>query len=142
LPTYRTPGSDLMRAVGAGLLIAFVTAVLWRFFPQWQFYLCLLLGFGVVESMARIVRDKRGRDLQIAAILIVTAGLVLSRVLLAQRFGVTWADVNAMDEGLINQEIINSYGRFASVGEIVQLRLVPDLLYAAIAYLIAWIRFR
>jgi hypothetical protein len=131
-----------MRAAGAGLLIALVTAVLWRFFPQWQFYLCLLLGFGVVESMARIVRDKRGRDLQIAAMMIVTAGLVLSRVLLAQRFGVTWADVNAMDEGLINQEIISSYGRFASVGEIVQLRLVPDLLYAAIAYLIAWIRFR
>lgn len=124
------------------MLVALVTAVLWRFFPQWQFYLCLLLGFGVVESMARIVRDKRGLDLQITAMLIVTAGLFLSRVFLAQRFGVTVADVNAMEEGLINQEIVDTYGRFASVSDVLQLRLVPDLLYAAIAYGIAWIRFR
>ncbi len=142
LPTYRTPASNLARAAGAGLLVAIVTAVLWRFFPQWQFYLCLLLGFGVVESMARIVRDKRGLDLQIAAILIVTAGLVLSRVLLAQRFGVTFAEVNAMDERLSNPSIFNTYGPFASVGDVLQLRLIPDLLYAALAYGIAWVRFR
>ncbi len=142
LPTYRTPTSNLARAAGAGLLVALVTAVLWRFFPEWQFYLCLLLGFGVVESMARIVRDKRGRDLQIVAMLIVTTGLVLSRVLLAQRFGVTFADVNAMEEGLVNQEIIAAYGGFAPVDEILQIRLIPDLLYAALAYVIAWIRFR
>lgn len=142
LPTYRTPSQDLLRAVGAGLLIAVTTAALWRFFPQWQFYLCLLLGFGVVESMARIVRDKRGLDLQIAAMAIVTTGLILSRVLLAQRFGVTVADVNTMEEGLVNQEIIDTYGRFASVGDVLQLRLIPDLLYAMLAYVIAWIRFR
>lgn len=142
LPTYRTPSANLLRAAGAGLLVAIVTAVLWRFFPQWQFYLCLLLGFGVVESMARIVRDKRGLDLQITAMLIVTAGLLLSRVLLAQRFGVTAAEVNAMESGLSSPEIFETYGPFASVGDVLQLRLVPDLLYAAIAYAIAWVRFR
>jgi len=142
LPTYRTPSSDLVRAAGAGLLVALLTAVLWRFFPQWQFYLCLLLGFGVVESMSRIVRGKRGLDLQIAAMLIVTAGLLLSRVLLAQRFGVTVGEVNAMESELSSQEIFERYGPFASVGDVLQLRLIPDLLYAAIAYAIAWVRFR
>lgn len=142
LPTYRTPTQDLARAVGAGLLVAIGTAVLWRFFPQWQFYLCLLLGFGVVESMARIVRDKRGLDLQIAAMAIVTVGLLLSRVLLAQRFGVTIADVNAMEDRLFTPAIYETYGPFASVGDVLQLRLIPDLLYAAVAYLIAWVRFR
>lgn len=131
-----------MRAAGAGLLVAIVTAVLWRFFPQWQFYLCLLLGFGVVESMARIVRDKRGLDLQIAAMLIVSFGFLLSRVLLAQRFGVTVAEVNAMDERLRGLEVFETYGPFASVGDVLQLRLIPDLLYAALAYVIAWVRFR
>lgn len=142
LPTYRTPSANLARAAGAGLLVAILTAVLWRFFPQWQFYLCLLLGFGVVESMARIVRDKRGLDLQIVAMLIVTAALLLSRVLLAQRFGVSFAQVNAMESGLSSPEIFETYGPFASVGDVLQLRLIPDLLYAAMAYAIAWVRFR
>lgn len=122
--------------------MAIVTAVLWRFFPQWQFYLSLLLGFGVVESMARIVRDKRGLDLQIVAILIVSVGLVLSRVLLAQRFGVTVADVNAMEARLGSPEIFETYGQFESVSDVLQLRLIPDLLYATVALVIAWIRFR
>jgi hypothetical protein len=142
LPTYRTPSAALGRAIGAGLLVAVATALLWRFFPQWQFYLCLLLGFGVVESMARIVRDKRGRDLQLAAMLIVAAGLVLSRVLLAQRFGISAAEVNAMEGQAQNPEIWETYGPFATVADVLQLTLIPDLLYAGIALAIAWVRFR
>lgn len=142
LPTYRTPANDLVKAAGAGLLVAILVAVLWRSFPQWQFYLCLLLGFGSVEAIAKVANDKRGPDLQAAAVLAVTVGLVLSRVLLAQRFGVTAADVNALQEGLINEEIIREYGGFASVGDVLQLRLIPDLLFALMAYAIAWVRFR
>lgn len=142
LPTYRTPTAALGRAIGAGVLVAIGTALLWRFFPQWQFYLCLLLGFGVVEAMARIVRDKRGPDLQAAALLIVAGGLILSRVLIAQRFGVTAADVNAMEDRILTPEVFETYGPFASVADVLQLRLIPDFLYAAIALLIAWVRFR
>src|ERR671911_256859 len=67
LPTYRTSGSVLLRATGAGLLVAIGVAVLWRFFPDWGFYLSLLIGFGVVETMARVAKYKRGTDLQLAA---------------------------------------------------------------------------
>jgi len=142
LPTYRTPANDIIKAAGAGLLVAILVAVIWRFLPQWQFYLCLLLGFGSVEAMAKIANNKRGIDLQIAAVLVVTVGLMLSRVLLAQRFGVSIADVNALEEGLISEEIIQEYGGFVSVSDVLQLRLVPDLLFAIMAYAIAWVRFR
>jgi uncharacterized membrane protein YdcZ (DUF606 family) len=101
------------------------------------------MGFGAVETMARFAGNKRGADLQLLAIGILTVGFVLSRVLLAQRFGIDFAQVNAMDERVINSQILEHYGPFgASVAEILQLRLIPDLLYVVVAYLIAWVRFR
>src|SRR3954470_4405311 len=36
-------------AAGAGLAVAALVGLLWGFFPDWQFYLALVLGFGVVE---------------------------------------------------------------------------------------------
>ncbi len=142
LPTYRTPASSLAKAAGAGLAVAVVTAVLWRFFPGWQFYLCLLMGFGVVETMARFAGNKRGADLQLLAVGTVTIGFLLSRVLLAQRFGITLAEVNALDSQVINNEIFQEYRRPVSISEVLQLTFVPDVVYALLAYLIAWIRFR
>jgi hypothetical protein len=142
LPTYRTPAAGLLRAAGAGLTVAVGVAILWRFFPAWEFYLCLLLGFGSVETMARLVGNKRGADLQLLAIAVVTVGLVLSRVLLAQRFGITLGEINALDDRVINPEIIEEFGRPASVAEVLQLELVPSAVYAVMAYLIAWVRFR
>jgi len=127
LPTYRTPASSLAKAAGAGLAVAVGTAILWRFFPEWQFYLCLLMGFGVVETIARFSGNKRGADLQLLAVGIVTVGFLLSRVLLAQRFGISMAEVNALGP---------------SISGILQLRFIPDVVYALLAYLIAWVRFR
>src|SRR5680860_1266544 len=116
LPTYRTPADSLLKAAGAGLAMA-------------------------VETIARFSGNKRGADLQLLAIAIVTIGLLLSRVLLAQRFGISFADVNALDAQLINAEIAQEFGfRGASVSEILQLQIVPDVVYALMAYLIAWVR--
>jgi hypothetical protein len=143
LPTYRTSSSSLVKAAGAGLAVALLTAVLWRFFPEWQFYLCLILGFGTVEAMARFSGNKRGADLQLVAVLLVTLGLGLARVLLAQRFGISLGEVNALDETVRGSEIISAFDqRSMPVSEALQLRLVPDVVYAAMAYAIAWIRFR
>lgn len=127
LPTYRTPASSLVRAAGGALLVAVAVAVLWRFAPDWSFYLSLLLGFGVVETIARLTNNKRGADLQLLAMAAVTAGLVLSRVLLAQRYGITWEQVNGLTP-------------YAT--RLLRIQFVPDLVYAALAYAIAWIRFR
>lgn len=142
LPTYRTPAGNMARATGAGLAVAIGVAVLWRFFPDWEFYLCLLLGFGSVEAIARVAGNKRGADLQLLAIGAVTIGLVLGRLLLAQRYGITLGEVNALDERVSHPEVIAEFGRSVSVADALQLEIVPSLVYAAIAYLIAWVRFR
>lgn len=127
LPTYRTPTTSIARAAGLGLAVAIVIGVVWGFFPAWQFYLALGLGFGSVETMARAAKFKRGRDLQLTAIAIVLVGLGISRVVLSQRLGIPLGEINQL-------------GDFATY--YLQLRLIPDLIYAAIPVVIAWFRFR
>jgi DNA-directed RNA polymerase subunit RPC12/RpoP len=127
MPSIRTSSDVSVKAIGGGLLVAVVVAVLWRFAPDWNFYLCLAMGFGVVETMSYLSRNKRGRDLQIASMLIITAGFVLSRVFLAQRYG-------------IPLEAVNELSPFATSA--LQLNAVPDLVYMVLAYAIAWVRFR
>jgi DNA-directed RNA polymerase subunit RPC12/RpoP len=142
LPTIKTPANDLVRSVGGGIAVALLVAVLWRFFPSWGFYLSLAMGFGVVEVIAKYTRNKRGRDLQVIAMLVITGGFVLSRVLLAQRFGVTAADLNALNGTVFNESVIEAYGFPQSVGFLLRIQAVPDLVYMALAYVIAFIRFR
>lgn len=127
LPTIRTSGDVLLKSVGGGLLVAVLVAVLWRFLPDWSFYLSLAMGFGVVETMAALSRNKRGRDLQVAALLIVTVGLLLSRAFLAQRYGIEISEINQFTP---------------RIARLLQLEAVPDLIYVGLAYAIAWIRFR
>ena len=125
--TIKTSSSALLKAAGAGLLVAVIVAALWRFWPEWQFYLALAMGFGVVETIARITNNKRGADLQLLSMVIITIGFVLSRVLLADRYGISWDMLNNL----------SSFGMRA-----MQLNFIPDLLFLAIAYVIAWVRFK
>ncbi len=119
--------SQTLVAAGAGLAVAAVTGVGWGFFPDWGFYWALLLGFGTVETMVRFLRKTRGADLQAIAIVIVVFGVVLSRVILAQRLG-------------IGLGVMSDFG--PAVQRALYLRPIPDLLFAALPVLIAWIRFR
>jgi hypothetical protein len=116
-----------LTAAGAGLAVATAAGIAWGFFPEWQFYWALLLGFGTIETMVRRLTKRQGLDLQAIAIVIVVYGIVLSRVVLAQRVGVNLAAVE-------------------NVGPLVQrvlyLRPIPDLLFALLPVVIAWIRFR
>lgn len=127
LPTYRTPTTSIARAVGLGLAVAVVVGVAWGFFSEWQFYFAMLLGFGAVETMARAAQYKRGRDLQLAAFAVVLVGIVLSRVILSWRYDIPFSEVNQL-------------GEYATY--FLQLRLIPDLIYLLIPFLVAWYRFR
>lgn len=120
------PARTLTAAI-AGLAVATASGIGWGFFPDWQFYWALLLGFGVVEMMVRFLTKQRGFDLQAIALVIVAYGLVLSRVVLAQRLGIDLTDLS--DIGPVGQRAL-------------YLRPVPDLLFAALPIIIAWIRFR
>jgi hypothetical protein len=127
LPTYAPSTTVLAKAAAAGLVVAVGVGILWGFAPNWGFHLGLALGFGVAEAMAWVSNAKRGRDLQFLALAIVAFGVVLSRTVLAQRLGISWEQVNALAP---------------RVEDALRLRLIPDLLFAAIPFVIGWIRFR
>lgn len=127
LPTYRTSAAVLAKAAAVGLGVALAVGLLWGYAPAWGFYLALLLGFGVAEAMARVSNAKRGRDLQLLALAVMATGLVVSRLVLAQRLGIPWSSVNDLTPFAV---------------ELLRLRVIPDLLFAAIPFVIGWIRFR
>jgi len=120
------PARTLTAAV-AGLAVATAVGIAWGFLPDWQFYLALLLGFGTVETMVRLLTKRQGPDLQAIAIVIVVYGLLLSRVVLALRLGVSLAEIENLRP---------------IVQRALYLRPVPDLLFAVLPVVIAWIRFR
>ncbi len=139
LPTIRTAPSVLLRAGALGLAVAAIVTLAWYLWPEWKFYLSLALGFGVAESMAYIAKGKRGLDLQIVSLAIVALAVVAVRVLLAQKYGL---DLDMIASG--ERVIVEEDGRMV-VGnalDFAQLRIIPDLLYVAMAAAIVWIRFR
>lgn len=109
------------------MLVAILVAVLWRLLPGWTFYLSLGMGFGVVEMIAKLSGNKRGIDLQLGAIAVITLGFVLSRVLLAQRYGIDLGGLTDLSPRQMR---------------LLQLDAVPHLVYMTLAYVIAWVRFR
>jgi hypothetical protein len=119
--------AQTLTAAAAGLAVATAVGIGWGFFPEWQFYWALLLGFGTVETMVRLLTKRQGPDLQAIAIAIVVYGIVLSRVVLAQRFGLSFAEIETLRP---------------AVQRALYLRPLPDLLFALLPILIAWIRFR
>ena len=86
-----------------------------------------MLGFGTVETMVRLLTKRQGLDLQAIAIVVVVFGMLLSRVVLAQRFGLNLAEIESLRP---------------AVQRALYLRPLPDLLFALLPILIAWIRFR
>ncbi len=123
------PGTLLLRATLAGVVVALVVGWLWSRFPDWQFYLALLLGFGVAEAMAWAARAQRGRALQTLGIACVALGLVLSRVLLLRGLGLTPEEFSLVFTD-------------SRLWPLIQLRPIPDLLFAALALVIPFVRFR
>lgn len=131
LPTIRTSKSTLARAGAAGLAAAAIVSLLWYLGPDWKFYLSLALGFGVAEAMAYVAKGKRGADLQVVGLLIVTLAIVAVRFLLAWKYGFSLELITAGD-GLL----------YEPVRYWLQLRIIPDVLFMALSYAIVWIRFR
>ena len=130
LPTYQTTANAMIKSVGIGIVVAIFVGVIWGIFPDWNFYLSLVLGFGVAEGMAWGANYKRGTDLQIAAIACVILGLIVSRVMIAERS--QFYTLNNLLNDTTNP----------LVSEYFQLRLIPDMLFAALAAAIPFVRFR
>ena len=129
LPTYRTTPRALIRSTAVGAVVAVVVGILWGYFPAWEFYLALVLGFGVAEGMAWGANYKRGTDLQAIGVVCVLLGLAVSRVVIAQRLGIPAGDLLS---------VLGQRG----ADQALQFRLIPDLIFAALAVVIPYVRFR
>lgn len=127
---YQTTATGMLAAVGLGIVAAVGSGLIWGRFPEWQFYCALLLGFTVAEGMAWATKYKKGRELQIAAWACVFLGLVVSRVAIAG-----FSDVLTVDM------LLNDLSQ-PGVAEAFQLRLIPDILFMVIPFLINYIRFK
>jgi len=123
------PGTLLLRAALAGLAVALTVGWIWSRVPDWQFYLALALGFGVAEAMAWAARAQRGKALQLLGVASVALGLVLSRLLLLLESGFAPADVTRLFSD-------------ARLWTVVQVQPIPDLVFAALALVIPFVRFR
>lgn len=126
---YRASNSNILKALGTGLIVASAVGVFWGFFPAWGFYMALLLGFGTVEAMAWASNYKRGSDLQMAAWGMILIGLIVSRytIIIDNNSSVDFV-VNNLDNTLLRNALY--------------LQLIPDFLFMAIPFAIAYIRFR
>lgn len=127
LPTYSTESGTLVKAVLVALLVGISVGVILGYLPDWNFYLTLVLGFGVAEAMARVSAEKRGVDLMIVGWIAVGLGLVLSRWVLLERLGLPWEVAREMRPG---------------VDQLLNLQLLPDGVIAALAFVIIYLRFR
>ncbi|MEA2597233.1 MAG: hypothetical protein QOF01_3702 [Thermomicrobiales bacterium] len=127
LPTYRTTSDALAKAAAVGFGVAILVGVIWGYWPEWNFYLSLALGFGVAEGMAWASKGKRGVDLQLVGFAAVAVGLVLGRAILANRLGISWEVINRFPPGIEDK---------------LYLRFIPDGLFAALSFAIVWYRFR
>jgi hypothetical protein len=127
---YTTSSTQLVKATVIGVLVATAVGALWGAFPDWAFYCALLLGFGVAEAMAWAANYKRGRELQIAAVACVLLGIVISRLVIAQRSPFLTVDMLLNDA--TNPNVARAF----------QLQLIPDVVFMGIAFLIVVVRFR
>lgn len=120
-------GERLLRAVGMGLAAAVPVGILWGLFPEWGFYLGLLLGFAGAEMVAKGAPGRSGPDMQAIAVAVVLVGLVVSRAVLASRWGIPLGEIDPFSR---------------PVQRALFLRPIPDLVFAALPLVIAFFRFR
>ena len=127
---YQTSTTGLAKAVVSGIAVAFAVGVIWGLYPAWQFYMVVLLGFGVAEAMAWAANYKRGRELQIAAWGCVLLGIIVSKVVLA------W------DDPVLTMDLLLNNASQPGVLDAFQLEPIPDYLFLAIPFVIGYIRFK
>ena len=82
LPTYAVSTDYYVKAAVAGGLAAAISGILMGIFPVFEFWAALLMGIAVPEAIARAANQKRGPGLRAVAIVCISFGFVLSRVVI------------------------------------------------------------
>lgn len=132
---YRTSSTTLLKASALGFAVAAGIGFIWGNYPSWGFYMALALGFGTAEAMAWASNYKQGGELQAAAFGAILIGLVVSRYTLAivnpENLPFTLSLQFLLENA--DQEIVR---------RAFYLRFIPDFVFMAIPFFIAYIRFR
>ncbi len=127
---YNPSTSGLLKAGAFGVIVAVAVGFLWGSYPSWGFYMALLLGFGVAEAVARGGNYKRGPELQALSMGCIFIGIVVSRYTIAQ-----------LNPGLSFSMLLESPGD-PIVRSVFYLRVIPDMLFMALAMVIGYVRFK
>jgi len=135
-PVNRTSPQLVARAAVVSAVIAIAFGVLWGFQPLWSFWFAIGGAFLVAEAIVRVTGAKRGNTYQMIGMLAVLLCVVLSRVVLANRLGLSLADIG----NVLNSSRIDS-PRSRDLFHLMAVDL-PNIVYIALSLAIPYVRFR
>jgi hypothetical protein len=127
---YQASPTGIVRGAAVGAAVAVTIGVLWGLFPNWEFYWCLILGFGISESISWATKYKRGSELMTIAMVCVFISIALARVVIA------W------DSPFLTMDMLLNNTTDPGVAAAFQIEFIPDFLFMAIPFVINYIRFR
>lgn len=123
-------------AVAVAVAVAVGIGILWGFLPLWSFWFAIGGGFGITEGIVRFANVTRGSTYQAIGMVGVLLCVVVSRTVLASRFGIGFDDIAAtFSTARLDSPVA---GRMIS-----RLAIdLPNIIYIALALAIPWYRFR
>jgi hypothetical protein len=133
---YRTSPQLVARAVAVAAVIAIAVGVAWAYEPAWSFWFAIGGAFAIAEAMVRVTGAKRGSTYQMIGMIAVLAGIVICRIVLAHRLGLTLGDIGDI---LGSSRIDSPRSRLLFSALALD---IPNLVYIALALAIPYVRFR
>ncbi|MGI8857527.1 MAG: hypothetical protein ACR2JW_17475 [Thermomicrobiales bacterium] len=133
---YGTSPQLVARASAIAALIAIGVGVAWAYQPAWSFWFAVGGAFAVAEAMVRVTGAKRGNTYQMIGMVAVLASIIICRVVLTHRLGLSLGDIGTiLGSSRIDSPLSRSL--FAALA-----LDIPNLVYIALALAIPYVRFR
>lgn len=133
---YRSTPQRTPIAVAVAVVVAIGVGILWGFFPLWSFWFAIGCGFGIAEGIVRFANVTRGSTYQAIGMIGVVLCVVISRTVIANRFGIGFDDLG----GTFASTRIDSPTAGRQIGRLAI--DIPNIVYIALALAIPWVRFR
>ncbi|MGI8856863.1 MAG: hypothetical protein ACR2JW_14025 [Thermomicrobiales bacterium] len=133
---YSTSPQLVARAVAVAAVIAVAVGVAWAYQPAWSFWFAIGGAFAIAEAMVRVTGAKRGSTYQMIGMIAVLACIVICRVVLVHRLGLSLGDIG----NILNSSRIDS-PRSRALFNVLALD-IPNFVYIALALAIPYVRFR
>jgi hypothetical protein len=133
---HRTSPQLVVRAVAVAAVIAIAVGVAWAYQPAWSFWFAIGGAFLIAEAMVRVTGAKRGSTYQTIGMVAVFVAVVICRIVLVHRLGLTLGDIgNILGSSRIDSPLSRSL--FAALA-----LDIPNLVYIVLALAIPYVRFR